>query len=159
MRIVFVRGAVLLLLMEGRLSPEGRRVAGDAAERAQELRVVGAELEPAGGERLGVRLLGRPEAAEAAARVERAERAAAGCVTGPRQGVPCATITQGTPARLHSTQTLWLSTFGRRPAMNAPTTSSSWCLLIGQPCSSKSTWTWSAIAVEVRSVEMYSGFA
>ena len=44
--------------------------------------------------------------------------------------------------------------FGRRPCRKAVTTSSSWCLSIGQPRSSKSTGTWSAIAVEVASVEM-----
>ena len=48
---------------------------------------------------------------------------------------------------------------GRRPWRYAATTSSSWRLSIGQPRSSKSTATWSAIAVEVASVEMYSGEA
>ena len=39
------------------------------------------------------------------------------------------------------------------------TTSSSWRLSIGQPCSSKSTATCAEIGVEVSSVEMYSGDA
>ena len=64
------------------------------------------------------------------------------------------------PRRLHSTQTLWVgdARAGGR-AGSALITSSSWCLLIGQPRSSKSTGTWSAIGVEVASVEMYSGAA
>ena len=36
------------------------------------------------------------------------------CVTGPRHGVPCATITQTLPRILHSMQTLWVATAGRR---------------------------------------------
>ena len=49
--------------------------------------------------------------------------------------------------------------FGRRSPRKAPITSSSWRLLIGQPCSSKSTGTWALIGVEVSSVDMYSGVA
>ena len=80
------------------------------------------------------------------------------CVTGPRHGVPV-TITQTLPRSLHSTQTLWAATLGLRPFRKALTTSSSWRLLGGQPRSSKSTGTWSAMAVEVASVSMYSGVA
>ncbi len=36
-------------------------------------------------------------------------------VTGPRQGVPWATMTQTFPFRLHSMQTLYGGTFGLRP--------------------------------------------
>src|ERR1017187_8277496 len=64
--------------MEGRLPPELGCVAGDAPEWVQPLLPAGAELVPVRGERLGVGLLHRPEAPEAAARVERAESAAAG---------------------------------------------------------------------------------
>ena len=81
------------------------------------------------------------------------------CVTGPRQGVPCATMTQTTPRRLHSVHTLVAGMPGRRPWRNAVTTSSSWRLSIGQPRSSKSTGTCAAIGVDVASVEMYSGEA
>lgn len=63
------------------------------------------------------------------------------CVTGPRHGVPCATITQTVPRRLQSRQTAWTGVRGRRPANSEPTTSSNWCRLIGQPRSSKSTFT------------------
>jgi len=56
-------------------------------------------------------------------------------------------------------QTLSFGRFGARPCRNAPTASRSWNLLIGQPRSSKSTLMWSAIAVEVASVSIYSGRA
>ena len=71
-------------------------------------------------------------------------------VTGPRQGVPWATITHTVPRRLHSTHTLCARTRGRRPARCAAITSSSWLLLIGHPLSSKSTGTCALIGVEVR---------
>jgi hypothetical protein len=73
--------------------------------------------------------------------------------------MPWETITQGMPRLLHSTQTEWVAMLGRRRCSIAETSSSSWRLLIGQPRSSKSTSTWSAIGVEVASVEMYSGLA
>ena len=73
--------------------------------------------------------------------------------------MPCATITQTLPRRLHSMQTLVEAMLGRRPCRKAVITSSSWRLLIGQPCSSKSTGTCAEIGVEVSSVEMYSGEA
>ena len=47
--------------------------------------------------------------------------------------MPCATITQTVPRRLHSMQTLVDGMLGRRPCRNAVITSSSWRLLIGQP--------------------------
>src|ERR1039458_8121743 len=81
------------------------------------------------------------------------------CVTGPRQAVPCATITHTVPRRLHSRQTLWARTRGRRRFRWALITSSSCCLLIGHPCNSKSTATLALIGVEVARVEMYSGVA
>src|SRR5581483_10347761 len=71
------------------------------------------------------------------------------CVTGPRHGVPCATVTQTTPRCLHSVQTLVDGISGLRPWRNAVTTSSSWRLSIGQPCNSKSTSTCAAIGVDV----------
>ena len=73
--------------------------------------------------------------------------------------MPCATITQTLPARLHSTQTLWSLIAGRRSCRKALMTSSSWRLSGGQPCSSKSTWTCALAGVEVASVETYSGLA
>ena len=73
--------------------------------------------------------------------------------------MPWATITQTIPRRLHSVQTLVVGMLGRRPAKKAVSTSSSWRLLIGQPCSSKSTGTWAEIGVDVASVETYSGEA
>ena len=74
--------------------------------------------------------------------------------------MPWATMTHTVPRRLHSMQTLCARiarACGR--SGSAVITSSSWCLLIGQPRSSKSTGTWSLIGVEVASVEMYSGEA
>ena len=68
--------------------------------------------------------------------------------------MPWATITQTVPRRLHSMQTLCARTRGRRRLRWALITSSSWCLSIGQPRSSKSTGTWALIGVEVASVEM-----
>ena len=49
--------------------------------------------------------------------------------------------------------------FGLRPASVAVISSISWCLLMGQPRSSKSTGTCSAIGVESFSVLMYFGVA
>jgi hypothetical protein len=46
-------------------------------------------------------------------------------------------------------QTLSFGTFGARPPRYAEMVSSSWVFEIGQPRSSKSTATWSAIGVEV----------
>ncbi|GIU90303.1 MAG: hypothetical protein KatS3mg010_1402 [Acidimicrobiia bacterium] len=76
---------------------------------------------------------------------------------GPRQGVPCATVTHTFPRSLHSTHTLWAGTSGARPLRNALITSSSCRPSIGQPRSSKSTGTCAAIGVEVSSVSMYDG--
>ena len=56
-------------------------------------------------------------------------------------------------------QTLYRGTLGRTPWSSATRRSTSWCLLIGQPRSSKSTSTWSEIGVLVASVLMYSGVA
>ena len=83
-------------LMEGGLSPEGGRVRGDAAEGAQQLRVVGADLPPVGREGFGVGLLLRAEAAEAAARV-RAGRARRSRRASRARGtaMPFDTMTQG----------------------------------------------------------------
>ena len=75
------------------------------------------------------------------------------------QGVPCATMMQAVPRFLHSMQTLFGDTFGLRSFKNALMTSRSWCLLIGQPRSSKSTITCAAMGVDVSSVLMYSGLA
>ena len=71
--------------------------------------------------------------------------------------MPCATITHTLPRRLHSTQTLWAAMLRRRRCRIALSDLDQLRLSIGQPRSSKSTWTWSAIGVEVASVEMYSG--
>ena len=87
----------------------------------------------------------------------RAQRTASACVTGPRQGVPCATATHTAPRRLHSTHTLYVGMRGWRPCTNAPTTSSNCPRSIGQPRSWKSTVTWAAIGVERSSVLMYPG--
>ncbi len=65
--------------------------------------------------------------------------------------MPC-TITQTVPRALHSMQTLCAAIAGLRPARNAEITSRSCILLMGQPCSSKSTVTWAEIGVEVASV-------
>ena len=73
--------------------------------------------------------------------------------------MPSATITQVSPRRLHSEQTLVSGISGLRPTRNADITSSSWCLSIGQPRSSKSTGTCAAIGVDVASVSMYCGLA
>ena len=72
--------------------------------------------------------------------------------------MPC-TITQTVPRCLHSMQTLWAAMAGLRPARNAEITSMSCALLIGQPCSSKSTATCAEIGVDVASVLMYCGEA
>ena len=72
--------------------------------------------------------------------------------------MPC-TMTQMLPRSLHSMQTLWPAIAGLRPARKADSTSSNCALLIGQPCSSKSTFTWAEIGVEVASVLMYFGDA
>ncbi len=69
------------------------------------------------------------------------------------------TSTQAVPRSLHSTQTLCAGVLGLRAFRNAASTSSNWCLLIGQPCSSKSTLTCALIGVEVASVSMKSGRA
>ena len=50
-------------------------------------------------------------------------------VTGPRHGVPWATMTQVSPRRLHSMQTLVSGMSGLRPTRNAEITSSSWPLV------------------------------
>src|ERR1700693_3225386 len=63
------------------------------------------------------------------------------------------------PRSLHSTHPLVAGVFGLRAFRNAASTSTSWCLLIGQPCSSKSTLTCALIGVEVSSVSMNSGRA
>ncbi len=81
------------------------------------------------------------------------------CVTGPRHGVPRVTMTQTVPRRLQSGHTLSARVRGRRPATNAVITSSNWRRSIGQPRNSKSTLTWSEIAVEVASDRIYSGLA
>src|SRR4051794_18805611 len=64
--------------MERCLLPEIGCVRRNAAERAAERRVVDAERLPLPCERTRVRLLLRPEAREAPAAVQRAQRAAAG---------------------------------------------------------------------------------
>ena len=81
------------------------------------------------------------------------------CVTGPRQGTPRATATHTTPSALHSAQTLVDGTRGFRPTIRAVRISTSWPVSIGQPRSSKSTGTCSAIAVLVASVLMKAGEA
>jgi hypothetical protein len=81
------------------------------------------------------------------------------CVIGPRQGVPCATMTHDVPRSLQSWQTLCAGIWGLRPASSAVSSSRSWRLSIGQPRSSKSTVTWSDTGVEVARVEMYWGCA
>ena len=73
--------------------------------------------------------------------------------------MPCATITHTLPRRLHSMHTLCDEIAGLRSLRKALITSSSCRLLMGQPCSSKSTCTWSEIGVEVASVDTYSGDA
>src|SRR4051812_11428959 len=64
--------------MERRLLSEVGRVRRDPLEGASERRVVDAERLPLPRERIRVRLLLRPKAREAAAAVQRAERAATG---------------------------------------------------------------------------------
>ena len=63
------------------------------------------------------------------------------CVTGPRHGVPPATITQVVPRALHSKQTLVEGSLGGRPFRSARTVSTSCSLEMGQPRSSRSTFT------------------
>ena len=70
-------------------------------------------------------------------------------VTGPRHGVPWATITHVLPRRLHSSHTLCPGICGFRPTSSAVSSSRSWPLSMGQPRSSKSTGTWLAMGVEV----------
>ena len=57
------------------------------------------------------------------------ERPQPSSVTGPRQGVPCATITQTKLRCLHSTHTLCGGVLGLRPFKNALITSTNWCFL------------------------------
>ena len=71
---------------------------------------------PAMGEGGGVRRLHRSEAAIAAAIKVGQSAPHPACVTGPRQGVPCATITHTFPWRLHPWQTLWRGCSGGVPA-------------------------------------------
>ena len=101
-----------------------------------------------------------PEAAVAAARVGRADRAAAGLRDRPEARRAVRDHDAGRPAALalHADASSPARSAGAR-AGSAVTTSSSWRLSIGQPRSSKSTGTWSAIGVDVASVEMYSGEA
>ena len=73
--------------------------------------------------------------------------------------MPWATATHTVPRRLHSTHTLYDGIRGVRPWSAAASTSSSWCLSIGQPRSSKSTATWAEIGVDRASVARYSGWA
>ena len=73
--------------------------------------------------------------------------------------MPCATVTQTVPASLHSTHTLCPGTRGLRPSTSAVIRSMSCPRSIGQPRSSKSTGTWSAIEVLVASVSMKAGVA
>ena len=80
-------------------------------------------------------------------------------VTGPRQAVPSATATHTRSRSLHSSHTAWVGRTGFRPASVALTTSMSWSVSTGQPRSSRSTDTWSAIGVDVASVSIQSGRA
>src|SRR5579885_2488331 len=68
------------------------------------------KLLPALAERRRIRRLHRPKAPIAAPVIGPQPA----CVTGPRQGMPCATITHTVPRSLHSTQTLWAGVFGLR---------------------------------------------
>src|SRR4051794_32527269 len=72
--------------MEGRRPSELGGVGGDAAERAEELSLVGAERAQLRHKRVRVRLLLRAEAREAAPAVERAERAASRLRDGAEAG-------------------------------------------------------------------------
>ena len=114
----------------------------------------------AGVERGRVGRLHRPVAAVAAAVVGGADRAAAGVRDRPEAGRAVG------HHHAHGAPPLALDADAVRADPRPPAgrgapliTSSSWCLLIGHPCSSKSTGTWSLIGVEVASVEMYSGDA
>src|ERR1022692_1614525 len=62
---------------------------------------------------------------------------------------PRTTATQTLARRLHSRQTLYVGMLGLRPANMAPINSINWCLLMGQPRSSKSTGTCSATGVDI----------
>ena len=66
--------------------------------------------------------------------------------------MPCVTATQTVPLDLHSTHTLQEGTCGFRPSRKAVSSSTSCPVSIGQPRSSKSTGTWSAMGVLVASV-------
>ena len=109
-------------------------------------------------ERAGVGGLLGAEAAEAAPIVERAERAAAGMGHRAEAGT-----SRGRPSRRRCraacTRRIRCAAemFGLRPCRKALITSSSWCLLIGQPRSSKSTGTWSAMGVDLSQRLMYCG--
>src|SRR5271169_2084645 len=113
---------------------EGAEDAGDIALRHAERRELARN-------RGGVRAFGGSKAAIAPPAIGWADRAAPVWVTGPRQGVPCATMTQTVPRSLHSWHTLWPGMDGLRPTRKALMTSSSWPLSMGQPRNSKSTGT------------------
>src|SRR5208337_1145178 len=131
----------------------------EAAEGACDLRVVLAQNAELIAERLRIGALHGTEAA-VHPRSKLGQRAPQPAwVTGPRQATPCATAMQTLPLRLHSMQTLYAGTFGLRPASVAVISSINWCLLMGQPRSSKSTGTCSAMGVEKFSVLMNFGVA
>ena len=140
-------------------SSEGWRVALKVLNTRTTPLVADAELCGAASRATTVRRLHRPEAAVAAAVVGGQIAPQPAWVTGPRHGVPWATITQTVPRRLHSTQTLSSAIAGGGRAGTRVDHLEQLVLVIGQPRSSKSTGTWSAIGVEVASVQMYSGRA
>ena len=80
-------------------------------------------------------------------------------VTGPRHGTPRATVMHVVPRALHSKHTLCPGRSGFRPASSAVSVFTSCRRSIGQPCSSRSTGTWSEAGVEVSNVDRYSGRA
>ena len=147
----------------GARSPRGTAGAAALKVRIDALHVASGRRRAGRASRLSDGVFGRllrPEAAVAAAVVGRAQRAAPGLGHRPQAGraVRHHHADVAAPLALDADAVRRRCPAGAR-ARKAVITSSSWCLLIGQPRSSKSTGTWSAIGVEVASVAMYSGRA
>ena len=127
----------------------GRGRTREAGEQAPDVDRVAPDLAVAGrGARRRTQLRqARPRSRPRAGRSSRSSRArSAGQiapqpvrVTGPRQGSPRVTTTHAMPRRLHSRQTAWSGSCGRRPVVSEVSSSTSWCGSIGQPRSSAST--------------------
>ncbi len=130
-------------------SAERRRAGVEGAVHAHQVDVLGAELAMRALERRGVRRLHRPVAAVAAAVVGGADRAAAGVGDRAQAGRAVRDHHAHGAAALALDADAVRAHAGPAAGRWALITSSSWRLLIGQPCSSKSTGTWALIGVEV----------